>query len=150
MSNRSQRSFRKKHAHTIAKVAGIIIALIGVFFIAIVGGETDARNAKCTEKTIGIVSDVKASGSKYLNTIEYVGDDVDCSVTAEISRDLGVGSEIEVFYEPLTPKHAYIEGVSQTGKKNVIEGIVMILVGAAFVVAGIFLKKLDTPKPDSE
>lgn len=145
MSNRSQRSFRSKHVHTIAKVVGIFIALIGIYFIAVVGGETDARNAKCTEKTVGVVSDVRASGSKYLNTIEYVGDDVECSVTAEIKNDLGVGTEIEVYYEPLTPKHVYIEGISSTGKKNTIEGIVMILVGAAFVAVGFFLKKPDQP-----
>ena len=146
MSTRSQRKFQSKYAHVTAKVVGIFIAIIGICFIAIIRGETDARNAKCSEKTTGVVTDVKASGSKYLNTIEYVADDIDCTVTAETKKDLGVGTEIEVCYEPLTPKHAYIEGVSKTGTSNVVEGLVMILVGAAFFAAGVFLKKMDKPK----
>ena len=69
MSTRSQRKFQRKYAHVTAKVVGIFIAVIGIFFIAMIRGETDARNAKCSEKTTGVVTDVKPSGSKYINTI---------------------------------------------------------------------------------
>ena len=146
MSTRSQRKFQRKYAHVTAKVVGIFIAVIGIYFIAMIRGETDARNAKCSEKTTGVVTDVKASGSKYLNTIEYVAEDIDCSVTVENKKDLGVGTEVEINYEPLTPKHVYIEGISKTGKSNVVEGLVMILVGDVFVAVGVLLRKMDKPK----
>ena len=146
MSTISQRKFQSKYAHVTAKVVGIFLAIIGIYFIAIIRGETDARNAKCSEKTTGVVSDVKASGSKYLNTIEYVAEDIDCAVTVESKKDLGAGTQIEVNYEPLTPKHVYIEGVSKTGTSDVVEGLIMILVGGAFVAAGVFLKKMDKPR----
>ena len=142
MTSRSQRKFQMKYAHVTAIVVGIIIAIIGLFFIAVIRGETDGKNAKCTEKTTGVVADVKVSGSKYLNTIEYVAEDLDYSVTAETKNDLGVGTKLDVYYEPLTPGHTYIEGISKTGKDNVVEGLIMILAGGIFVAAGIFLKKI--------
>ena len=147
---RSQRQMQRKYAHITAIVVGIFLALGGVFFITVVRGETDARNAKCTEKTTGTVTEVTASGSKYLNTIEYVAEDVECSTTANIKEDLGVGTQLDVYYKPLTVKHIYIEGISETGMNDVVTGLIMILAGAAFVATGIFMKKLKRSKTQQE
>ena len=146
MSNRSQRRFRAKYGHVTAIVAGIFVAVIGLFFIAVIRGETDKRNAKCTEKTTGVITEVSTSGSGYLNTVDYVAEDIDCSVTVETKKDLGVGTELEVYYEPLTPKHIYIEGITKTGSSNVVTGLIMILAGAVLAALGFFVKKLDRPK----
>ncbi len=146
MSSRSQRRFQMKYAHITAIVAGIFVAVIGLYFIAVIRGETDKKNAKCTEKTTGVVTEVKSSGSDFLNTVDYVGDDVDCTVTIETKNNLGVGTKLEVYYEPLTPKHIYIEGITKTGSSDVVTGLVMILAGAVLAALGIFVKKLDRPK----
>ncbi len=95
MSSRSQRRFQMKYAHITAIVAGIFVAVIGLYFIAVIRGETDKKNAKCTEKTTGVVTEVKSSGSDFLNTVDYVGDDVDCTVTIETKNDLGVGTKLD-------------------------------------------------------
>ena len=142
MSNSSQRRFQMKYAHVTAVVVGIFIALVGIYFIAVIRGETDKRNAKCTERTTGVVAEVKESDSKYQSTIEYEAEDIDCSVSVITKNALTVGTELEVYYEPLTPKHFYIEGITQTGKSNVVEGLIMISVGVVFVVVGRLMKKL--------
>ena len=55
MSSRSQRNFQMKNWHLSAIVVGIILALIGLYFIFGISSQTDAKNARCTEKTTGVL-----------------------------------------------------------------------------------------------
>ncbi len=146
MTTRSQRRQQMKYAHITAIVVGIFIALCGLFFITVIRGETDQKNAECTEKTIGTVSDIQASGSKYIATIDYVAEDVDCQMEVETKEDLGVGTTLDVYYEPLTVRHIYIDGITKTGKSDVVTGLIMILVGGIFIAYGVITKKIKKSK----
>ena len=142
MTTKSQRKQQMKYVHITSIVVGIFIALCGLYFTTGIRSNTNAKIAKCTEKTVGTVSDVKQSGSKYLNTVDYVAEDVECTAEYIIKQDLVVGTQLDVYYEPLTVSHIYIPNVSPTGADDVKTGLIMILAGAAFIAVGIFLKKL--------
>ncbi len=71
MSSRSQRRMQMKNAHITAIVVGIFLILGGLYFILVISGQTDAKNAKCTEKTVGTITYVSKPDSKYNVTIEY-------------------------------------------------------------------------------
>ena len=137
MSNRSQRRMLMKNWHISAIVIGIILALLGLYSVFVISGETNRKNAECTEKTIGTITGVTKSGSTYLTDIEYVIEESEMDTTIEAKKDLGVGNTIDIYYEPLSWSHIYIDGVSPTGTKDVLFGIVVTLVGAAFIGAGV-------------
>ena len=136
MSSRSQRNFQMKNWHLSAIVVGIILALIGLYFVFGISSQTDAKNARCTEKTTGIISDVKQNGSRFISTIDYTIEDFDKTLTVETKKDLGLGNSLEIFYEPQTWSHLYIEGVSKTGKDDIKFGLVSLLAGGIFVFIG--------------
>lgn len=142
MASRSQRRMAMKYAHITAIVVGVFIALVGLYFITVIRGDTDRKNAECTEKTAGTVTEVVASGSQYVCAIDYVAEDVDCTTTVMSKNDLGVGSSVDVYYEPLTVKHIYIDGITPTGAKDVRTGLIMLLVGAVFIAYGVITKKM--------
>ena len=141
MGNASQRSFQMKNWHLSAIVVGIILVLFGLYFIFGISKQTDSKNAKCTEKTVGTVTDVKQNGSKYVSTIDYMIEDYEKSITVETKKDLGLGNTIDIFYEPLTWSHLYIEGVSSTGKNDILFGVISLLVGGVFILMGAMVLK---------
>ncbi len=137
MSNRSQRRMLMKNWHISAIVIGIILALLGLYSVFVISGETNRKNAECTEKTVGTITGVTKSGSAYLTDIDYVIEDSENTMTIEAKKDLGAGNTIDIYYEPLSWSHIYIEGVSPTGTKDVIFGLASILVGALFIGSGV-------------
>ena len=137
MSSRSQKRFMMKNWHISAIVIGIILALFGLYFVFGISGQTNRKNAECTEKTVGTITAVTKSGSSYLTDIDYTIEDIDKTMTVKAKEDLGVGNTIDIYYEPMSWSHMYIEGVSSTGKNDVVFGIGSILVGCAFIVMGI-------------
>ena len=139
-----------KYFHYSAMVIGIFLAVLGLYFICVISGDTDKKNAKCTEVTQGIVSEVTPLGSKYLTTVDYTIEDFDKSVTFEAKKDLGVGTTIEVRYEPESWSHLYIDGVSSTGKNDIVFGVITVLVGAVFFAMGFIIKKNKDSKKDME
>ena len=143
MSTKYGRARKSKQRTGIAIVAGIFVALVGLYFIFGISAQTNKKNAKCTEDATGIVTDVTTSGSKYLATIDYKIDDYEDTVTVETKKEVSVGSEIAIKYEPLYYRHLYIEGITPTGTKDVITGVIMLVVGAILAVGGFLLKKVD-------
>ncbi|MCR4692025.1 MAG: hypothetical protein K5739_11835 [Lachnospiraceae bacterium] len=141
MSSRSQRSFQMKNWHLSAIVVGILLVLGGLYFIFGISSQTNAKNAKCTEKSTGIISDVQKSGSKYISTIDYTIEDFEKSLTVETKKDLGLGNSIDIYYEPSTWSHLYIEGISQTGKDDISFGIITLLAGGVFILIGVVVLK---------
>ena len=139
MSSRSQRNFQMKNWHLSAIVVGILLAACGLYFILGISSQTDAKNARCTEKATGVVSDVKQNGSRFVSTIDYTIEDFDKTLTVETKKDLGLGNSIEVRYEPQTWSHLYIEGVSKTGKDDIKFGIVSLIVGGVFILIGVMV-----------
>ncbi|MBO4900278.1 MAG: hypothetical protein J5509_08290 [Lachnospiraceae bacterium] len=137
MSSRSQRRFMMKNWHISAIVIGIILALLGLYFVFGISSQTNRKNAECTEKTVGTITAVTKSGSDYLTDIDYTIEDIDKSMTVKAKEDLGVGNTIDIYYEPLSWSHIYIEGVSSTGKNDVLFGLGSILVGAIFITMGV-------------
>ena len=142
MSSRSNRSIRMKNWHLSAIVVGILLVTGGLYFIFGISSQTDAKNAKCTEKTTGVISDVKQSGSKYVSTIDYTIEDYEKTMTVETTDDPGLGSSIDIYYEPQSWSHLYIEGISKTGKSDVTFGLIALLAGGIFILMGVLeLKK---------
>ena len=126
-----------KNWHISAIVIGIILALLGLYFVFGISSQTNRKNAECTEKTVGTITAVTKSGSDYLTDIDYTIEDIDKSMTVKAKEDLGVGNTIDIYYEPLSWSHIYIEGVSSTGKNDVLFGLGSILVGAIFITMGV-------------
>ena len=141
MASYSQRRITRKHGHWGGIVAGIFILLSGLYFLFGISANTDRRNAKCTESVVGVVTASEASGSKYLTTIEYTPEDWTTSIDVETKKQYEVGSEITVNYEPMTPKHVFIEGITPTGASDRITGLIMIAAGAAMAVGGYLIGK---------
>ena len=139
MNSRSQRNFQMKNWHLSAIVVGIILALIGLYFVFGISSQTDAKNARCTEKTIGVISDVKQNGSEFISTIDYTIEDFDKTLTVDTKNDLGLGKSVEICYEPQTWSHLYIEGISKTGKDDIKFGLVSLIVGGVFILIGVMV-----------
>ena len=139
MSSRSQRNFQMKNWHLSAIVVGIILALIGLYFVFGISSQTNAKNARCTEKTIGVISDVKQNGSEFISTIDYTIEDFDKTLTVDTKNDLGLGKSVEICYEPQTWSHLYIEGISKTGKDDIKFGLVSLVVGGVFILIGVMV-----------
>ena len=141
MSSRSQRKMQMQHWHITAIAVGIFLAIGGIYFIFGISRQTNNSNAKCTEKTTGVITDVSKNGSRYVSTIEYKIEEFDKTLTVETKKDLGLGNSIDIYYEPMSWSHIYIEGVSSTGKDNVIFGLVAILAGGVFIFMGVLTLK---------
>ncbi|MBR6359081.1 MAG: hypothetical protein IKS11_05460 [Lachnospiraceae bacterium] len=139
MSSRSQRNIQMKNWHLSSIVVGIFLAVCGLYFIFGISRQTDAKNAKCTEKTTGVISDVKQNGSDYVSTIDYTIEDFDKTLTVETKKDLGLGNSIEICYEPQTWSHLYIEGISKTGKDDIKFGLITLLAGGVFILMGVMV-----------
>ena len=141
MTSRSQRRIQMKNAHITAIVVGILLVLAGFYFIFVIRGQTNDKIAKCTETTTGTVSAVSYKDSRYLTTIDYEIDGSFQQVTFKTKKEIAKGTPVEVRYEPLSYKHVYVEGMSETGTTNVITGLIMIAMGVIFAAMGFAMKK---------
>ena len=56
-TSRYRRRQQMKYFHYSAMVIGIFLAVLGLYFICVISGDTDKKNAKCTEVAQGIVSE---------------------------------------------------------------------------------------------
>ncbi len=137
MSSRAQRRMLMKNWHISATVIGLFLMFLGLYMAIVVSAGTNRKNAECTEKTVGTITEVTKSGSSYATTIDYTIEDYDKTITVQAKKDLGVGNTIDVFYEPMSWSHLYIEGITSTGKNDVIFGLLSALVGGGFFVSGI-------------
>ncbi len=147
MAHYSERRRRRLFGPRIAIVAGILVALIGVYFMVGISRNTDKINAECTEETVGTITASDPSGKEYSTTIEYTPGFSPMTVTFNTKEQYEVGSEITVKYHPTSFTRVYIEGISETGKDDVIQGMVFILAGIVLSAAGILLEKLRKQKP---
>ena len=64
MANYSERRRRRRFGGKIAIVAGILVALIGVYFMVGISRNTDKINAECTEETVGTITASDPSGKE--------------------------------------------------------------------------------------
>ncbi len=142
MANYSERRMRRLFGPRIAIVAGILVALFGIYFIVGISGNTDKTNAECTEETVGRITASEPSGKGYSTTIEYTPGFSPMTVTFNTKEPYEVGTEITVKYHPTSFTKVYIEGISETGKTDTMQGILFILAGILLSVVGIFLEKL--------
>ena len=152
MANYSKRRQRRLYGAKTAISAGILVALIGVYFIVSISGSTDRANAECTEQVTGTVTEVRPDGSSYLNTIEYTPGYSPMTVTLKSQTALEPGTEITVSYHPTSFTKVYIEGISPTGAEDRKTGIILIVIGAVLAAAGFFLDRLgkNNKKPRQE
>lgn len=142
MATQLERSRRRRLAPWISIAAGIIVILIGIYTVFGISAQTNRKLAKCTEETTGVVTDISASGSGYLTTIEYTPGYSPISVTLDTKQKYDVGSEMIVKYEPMSFSNIYIEGITKTGSSDRITGLIEILAGVVLTAAGYFLAKL--------
>ena len=96
MANYSQRRQRRLYGGKIAIVAGILVALIGIYFIVGISRDTDRKNAECTEETVGTVTASQSSGTGYSTDIEYTPGYNPMTVTLKTKKQVDVGTEVTV------------------------------------------------------
>ncbi len=135
------RRSRRLYGGKIAIAAGIIVALIGLYFIIGISRDTNKKIAECTEEIAGTVTGSAASGSGYATTVEYTPGYSPISVTLKTKDPYEIGAEVPVKYHPTSFKKVYIEGMSPTGKNDVIRGTIFVAAGAALSALGFFLEK---------
>ena len=142
MAKYSERNRRRRYGGKIAIAAGVIVALIGLYFILGISRSTDRKNALCTEETTGTVTDCTPSGSGYSTTVEYTPGYSPMSITLTTKQSYETGTEVPVNYQPDSFTRVYIEGMTPTGKKDMVQGIVFLLAGAVLAALGAFLDRL--------
>ena len=142
MANYTERRRRSVFGPRIAIVAGILVALIGIYFIVGISGNTDKAIAECTEETVGRITASEPSGKGYRTTVEYTPGYNPMTLTFDTKEQYEVGTEITVKYHPTSFTKVYIEGMSETGKNNILQGVVFILAGIILSAVGMVLEKL--------
>ena len=142
MATYAERRRRRLYGPRIAIAAGILVALIGIYFIVGISSSTNRKNAECTEETVGTITASDPSGKDYSTTVEYTPGYSPMTVTFNTKEQYEVGSEITVKFHPTSFTKVYIEGMSETGKKDVLQGEIFILVGVLLSALGIVLEKL--------
>ncbi len=143
MATYAERRRRSRNATGTAIAAGIFVILCGLYFIFGISAQTNRKIAECTDRVTGVVTDVRASGSKYLTTIEYTPGYSPETITRETKKQYEVGTELTVNYDPMSWSNVYIEGITPTGAKDRVTGLVMLLAGAALTFGGVMLMKMD-------
>ena len=111
MAKYTARRTRRLFGPRIAIVAGIIVALIGIYFIVGISRGTNRKNAECTEETTGTIVASDPSGSRYTTTVEYTPGYSPMTVTFDTKEQYEVGSGITVKYHPTSFTKVYIEGM---------------------------------------
>lgn len=141
MASYTARRQRSLYGARIAIVAGIIVALIGLYFIVGISGDTNRKNAECTEEMTGTVVDSVSAGSGWSTTVEYTPGYSPMTVTFKTKDRYEIGTEVPVMVHPTSFTKVYIEGMSPTGKNDMIQGAVFIAAGAALAALGFVLEK---------
>lgn len=149
MATYSERRQRRLYGAKIAAAAGIIVALIGLYFIFVISGDTNRKNAECTDEIVGTVIESVSTGSKYSTTVEYTPGYSPMTVTFKTKNQYDVGTEIPVKYHPTSFTKVYIEGMSPTGKNDVAQGILFVAVGAVLAAVGFVLDRGKKKTTDS-
>ena len=142
MAGYVERRRRRALAPEIVMAAGIIVLLIGLYFIFAISGNTDKKFEKYTEELPGVVTESEPSGSKYLTTVEYTPGYSPMTVSYETKEQYEAGTEVTVKMEPNSFTHVYIEGMTPTGSADRTQGIIMALVGAVLAAAGFGMRKM--------
>ena len=141
MASYTRRRQRRLYGARIAIAAGVIVALIGLYFIVGISADTNRKNAECTEELTGTVVESAASGSGYSTTVEYTPGYSPMTVTFKTKDRHEVGEEIPVMVHPTSFTRVYVEGMSPTGKDDVIQGVIFVAGGAVLAALGIVLEK---------
>ena len=136
MASYTRRRQRRLYGARIAIAAGVIVALIGLYFIVGISADTNRKNAECTEELTGTVVESAASGSGYSPM----------TVTFKTKDRHEVGEEIPVMVHPTSFTRVYVEGMSPTGKDDVIRGVIFVAGGAVLAALGIVLEKVRKAK----
>ena len=141
MSTSLERSRRRRFAPGIAMAAGIFVLLVGLYFIFGISGNTDKDIEKCTEELAGIVTESVQQGNDYQTTIEYTPGYSPMTVTYLTKEEYPVGTELKVMMEPQHFSHIYIEGISEKGSDNKMQGLIMAVCGIVLTALGAILAK---------
>ena len=150
MANYTRRRQRRLYGAGIAIAAGIFAVIAGLYFIVGISGDTDRKNAECTEETAGTVVDCVSAGSGYSTTVEYTPGYNPMTVTLKTKDWYEVGTEIPVMVHPTSFSKVYIEGMSPTGKDDVIQGVMFVAGGAVLAGLGFVLEKARKGKKPPE
>ena len=154
MATYASRRQTRLYGARIAIAAGIIVALIGIYFIVGISKDTDRKNAECTEAMAGTVVDCVSAGSGYSTTVEYTPGYSPMTATFKTKDRYEIGKEIPVMVHPTSFTRVYVEGMSPTGKNDVIQGVIFVAGGAVLAALGFVLekgrKKKTTGKPGAE
>ena len=132
MATNLQRRQRRLYGMKIAIVAGILVMLAGLYFILGISGQTNRKNAECTEEITGTILDSTKSGSGYSTTIQYTPGYEPMTVTLNTKKQYNPGTEIPMRYHPTSFSRIYVEGISPTGKDDMGAGAVLAAVGFVF------------------
>jgi len=94
------------------------------------------RKQRCTAQTAGIVKDIQQGFKGYEMEIVYSveGAEIVSRSTSDQRPRFGVGQRVTVFCDPSDPKRHYVLGDVKT---FLIAGLICLLLGAAFVAAGL-------------
>ena len=148
MATYSERRIRRLYGAKIAIAAGIFVFLVGLYFIFGISGQTDRKNAECTEAMTGTVAECVPAGSGYSTTLEYTPGYSPMTVTFKTKDRHEVGEEIPVMVHPTSFTRVYVEGMSPTGKDDVIRGILFAAAGAVLAGVGFALDRGKKKKSD--
>ena len=149
MASYTRRRQRELYGGRIGIAAGIFVLIVGFYFIIGIRADTDRKNAECTEEMTGTVVDCVPEGSNYLTTVEYTPGYSPMTVTFKTKEQVEVGKEIPVRVHPTSFTRVYVEGMSPTGKNNVIQGVIFVAVGAVLAAVGFALEKAEKGKSPS-
>ena len=119
MANYTARRRRRLFGPRIAIAAGVLVALIGIYFIVGISSNTNKGYAECTEETTGTVTDSQPSGAGYSTTVEYTPGYNPMTITMQTKSQYDVGTEVPMRYNPTSFTKVYIEGMSPEGKGTV-------------------------------
>ena len=141
MATHLERRQHRLYGAKIAIVAGIFVMLAGLYFMIGISGQTDRKNAACTEETVGTIVDSTKSGSGYSTTVEYTPGYSPMTVTLKTKKQYDPGSEVPLKYHPTSFREVYVEGMSPTGKDDVVQGAIFLGAGAVLTAVGFALEK---------
>ena len=141
MATYSERRQRRLYGARIAIAAGIFVMLVGLYFIVGISRDTDRKNAECTEELTGTVTDCVSAGSGWSTTVEYTPGYSPMTVTFKTKDRYEIGTEIPVLVHPTSFTRVYVEGMSPTGKNDVIQGVIFVAGGAVLAALGFVLEK---------
>ena len=117
---------------------GIIFLSVGLFSAVYMGTAQTRLEKRCTEKTIGVVTDYYTEGSgdntTYNITVEYVIDGRKITEKQSSKTAIGYSATKEVWYDPDDPSVVYIDGVDTPSYAWVICGSIFAVLGAWLLV----------------